>query len=100
MGVADKTREYNKFVQKSFRNSVTSVQKVHQTMAEIQVDMLQIGGLPEDWGEKMKTTHGNFIDIIYSSVVDAYGELGQLIVNQVENMYELADDFGFNDEDG
>ena len=78
MSMVDKARSYNQFVQKSYQNSVTAVQKTHQNVAELYVNMLQLGGLPEEWGDKMKDTHGEFIDLIYGSVVDAFGEVGQL----------------------
>jgi hypothetical protein len=99
VAVADKARSYNRFVQQSYRNSVNAVQTVHQSVAAMYVDMLQLGGLPEDLGDKMKDKHGQFIEIIYSSVAEAFGEVGELIVRQVENMGELADDFGLSDED-
>ncbi len=100
MNIADKVRSYNRFVQDSYQNSVTAVQKTHQNVAELYVNMLQLAGLPEDWGDKAKEKHGKFIDLIYGSVVDAFEEVGELIVKQVENMCELADDFGPGDRGG
>ena len=91
MGALDKVRVYKDFLQASFENAMTTVERIHQTSVSIPVDMLREAGYPADQAEQIKETHGRLLRILYGGIVSAHDELGELVVQQVGQLTKLAE---------
>lgn len=78
------------FSQKSLDNTLDTVKEVHQTMAEIPINVANEFGMSEQTSSALKYAHRRVLDHIYNGVSGAAGEVNQYIVKQVQNVDRLA----------
>ena len=78
MSFEDRVSAFNMLVQSSFRNAMDSVESIHQTTAEMPLDMLVEYGYPEDKAEAAKESHRQLLGIVYGGICSANEELGNL----------------------
>ncbi len=91
MGLLDKVKVYKDFLQASFENAMTTVERIHQTSVSIPIDMLREVGYPADQAEQIKETHARLLRILYGGIAKAHDELGELVVQQVGQLTKLAE---------
>ena len=72
------------FSQTSLENTLDTVQEVHQTMAEIPINVAQEFGLSEQTSAALKYTHRRVLEHLYNGVRDAVGEVNEYMVKQAQ----------------
>ncbi len=77
MGLLDKVKVYKDFLQASFENAMTTVERIHQTSVSIPIDMLREVGYPADQAEQIKETHARLLRILYGGIARAHDELAE-----------------------
>ena len=90
MSPLDWTTRVMEFSQTSLENTLDAVKEVHQTMAEIPLNVGQELGLPKQTSDALKYIHRQVLDRIYDGVGEAVGEVNQYVVKQVQNVDRLA----------
>jgi len=78
------------FSQTSLDNTLDTVKEVHQTMAEIPINVAQEFGMSEQTSAALKYTHRRVLDHVYNGVRDAVGEVNQYMVKQAQNVDRLT----------
>lgn len=78
------------FSQTSLENTLDTIKEVHQTMAEIPINVAQEFGMSEETSTALKDTHRRVLDHIHNGVRDAVGEVNQYMVKQAQNIDNLA----------
>lgn len=89
MSFEDRVSSFNNLVQSSFRNAMNSVESIHQTTAEMPLDILKDFGYPEDKAEAAKDSHRQLLRIVYGGMCSANEELGKLLVLQAGGLSEF-----------
>jgi len=79
------------FSQKSLENTMDTIKEVHQTIAEIPINIAQELGFPEENSAALKDTHRRVLDHLHGGFCDACGEVNQYIVKQAKAVNQLAD---------
>lgn len=82
MSIEDKAKTINELVQASFRNAMDAVEGIHQTAAEMPIDVFRELGYPEDKAESIKDSHRRILRILYGGISSAHEDLGKLVVQQ------------------
>lgn len=90
MSVIEKLSEINDYVQLSFRNGMNTVEKLHQTTAEIPLDMASELGFSKDQADMIKGVHRRMLKSFYGAVIKANKEVGDLVVKQATELRSLA----------
>ena len=90
MSPLDWTKRVMEFSQTSLENTLHAVKEVHQTMAEIPLNVGQELGLPKETSSALKYIHRQVLDRIYDGVGEAVGEVNQYVVKQAQNIDRLA----------
>ena len=91
MTIQDKASKFNDLVQSSFRNAMDAVEKIHQTTAEIPLEILKEIGYPEDKAEIIKDSHRRILRIVYGGICSAHEDLGKLVVRQFGELGKFAE---------
>ena len=78
------------FSQTSLENTLDTVQEVHQTMAEIPINVAQELGMSEQTSAALKYTHRRVLEHLYNGVRDAVGEVNEYVVRQAQNVDRLT----------
>lgn len=78
------------FSQTSLENTLDTVKEVHQTVAEIPINVAQEFGLPKETATALKYTHRRVLDHIDNGVRESVGEVNQFMVKQAQNVDRLA----------
>ena len=78
------------FSQTSLENTLDTVKEVHQTMAEIPINIAQEFGMSEQTSAALKYTHRRVLDHLYNGVRDAVGEVNEYMVKQAQNVDRLT----------
>lgn len=91
MTIQDKASSFNDFIQSSFRNAMDAVENIHQTMAEIPIEIMKEIGYPEDKAEIVKDSHRRILRIVYGGICNAHDDLGKLVVQQFGELGKFAD---------
>ena len=78
------------FSQTSLENTLGTVQEVHQTMAEIPINIAQEFGMSEQTSAALKYTHRRVLEHLYNGVRDAVGEVNEYMVKQAQNVDKLT----------
>ena len=78
------------FSQTSLENTLDTVQEVHQTMAEIPINVAQEFGMSEQTSAALKYTHRRVLEHLYNGVRDAVGEVNEYMVKQAQNIDKLT----------
>jgi methyl-accepting chemotaxis protein len=78
------------FSQTSLDNTLDTVKEVHQTMAEIPINVAQEFGMSEEISAALKHTHRRVLEHTYNGVSDAVGEVNQYMVKQAQNVDKLT----------
>jgi len=91
MTIQDKASMFNDIVQSSFRNAMDAVENIHQTTAEIPIEILQEIGYPEDKAEIVKDSHRRILRIVYGGICNAHEDLGKLVVQQFGELGKFAE---------
>jgi len=91
MTIQDKAGMFNDLVQSSFRNAMDAVENIHQTTAEIPIEILQEIGYPEDKAEIIKDSHRRILKIVYGGICNAHEDLGKLVVQQFGELGKFAE---------
>ncbi len=91
MTMQDKASTFNNLVQSSFRNAMYAVENIHQTTAEIPIEILKEIGYPEDKAEIIKDSHRRILKIVYGGICSAHEDLGKLVVQQFGELGKFAE---------
>jgi hypothetical protein len=78
------------FSQTSLENTLNTVKEVHQTVAEIPINIAQEFGMPDETATALKDTHRRVLDHINNGVRDSVGIVNQYMVKQAQNVDRLA----------
>ena len=78
------------FSQTSLENTLDTVQEVHQTMAEIPINVAQEFGMSKQTAAGLKWTHRRVLEHLYNGVSDAVGEVNEYMVKQAQNVDKLT----------
>jgi hypothetical protein len=78
------------FSQTSLENTLDTVKEVHQTIAEIPINVAQELGLPKETAAALKYIHRQVLDQIDSGVRGSVGQVNQYMVKQAENVDKLT----------
>ncbi len=92
MSIETKVSRFNDLIQSSFRNAMDTVESIHQTSAEMPLEVLKELGYPEDKTETIKETHREILRILYGGICSAHQELGKLVVMQAGELSKFAAD--------
>jgi hypothetical protein len=91
MTMQDKASTVNNLVQSSFRNAMDAVENIHQTAAEIPIEILKEIGYPKDKAEVIKDSHRRILKIVYGGICNAHEDLGKLVVQQFGELGKFAE---------
>jgi hypothetical protein len=91
MTMQDKASTVNNLVQSSFRNAMDAVENIHQTAAEIPIEILKEIGYPKDKAEIIKDSHRRILKIVYGGICNAHEDLGKLVVQQFGELGKFAE---------
>lgn len=75
-------------IQEAIDRGATSVEQVHQFIAELPFDALEKTGVLSDEKLKLKTKQRQTIGMVYDAIRRVNREIGQLISDQFENLEE------------
>lgn len=89
MNFEDRVSAFNDLVQSSLRNAMDSVENIHQTTAEMPLEILKEYGYPEDKAEAAKESHRALLKIMYGGICSANEELGKLVVLQAGGLSQF-----------
>jgi len=78
------------FSQTSLDNTLDTIKEVHQTIAEIPINVAQELGMSEETSTALKNTHRRVLDHIHAGVSNAVAEVNQYMVKQAQNVNDLA----------
>jgi hypothetical protein len=67
-----------------------AVEKIHQTTAEIPIEILKEMGYPEDKAELFKDSHRRVLRTVYGGICNAHKDLGTLVVQQFGELGKFA----------
>jgi hypothetical protein len=68
-----------------------AVENIHQTAAEIPIEILKEIGYPEDKAEIIKDSHRRILKIVYGGICSAHEDLGKLVVQQFGELGKFAE---------
>jgi len=88
-------------IQEAVDRGATSVEQVHQYIAELPLEALERVGLLDDERYKLKAKQRHTIGLVYDAIRRINREIGQLISDQFENLEEsqqVADVLNGKDE--
>ena len=74
------------FVQEAIDRGATSVQQIHQYIADLPFEALEKSGLLEDDKLKLREKQRRSIGMVYDAIRRVNREIGQLISDQFENV--------------
>ncbi len=94
MSLADDVRAYAELVTTSFDNAMSTVETVHQGVAEMVLGVLGEAGLPSDATSGIADRHRRTLRTVYGAICAANHELGDLVVVQMDNLSSFADRIG------
>lgn len=92
MSVADKARAINYFTQASIINATGALERVHQTVFEIPVELAQSMGYSAQKAEMIRSTHKRVLANLHGGVRKACDQLGGLFVEQVGEIETLVNE--------
>jgi hypothetical protein len=75
-------------IQEAIDRGATSVEQVHQFIAELPFDALEKAGVLDDDKLKLKAKQRHTIGMVYDAIRRINREIGQLISDQFENLEE------------
>ncbi|MES2491520.1 MAG: hypothetical protein V4607_17175 [Pseudomonadota bacterium] len=75
-------------IQEAIDRGASSVEQVHQYIAELPFDALEKAGVLDDDKLKLKAKQRNTIGMVYDAIRRINREIGQLISDQFENLEE------------
>jgi len=75
-------------IQEAIDRGATSVEQVHQFIAELPFDALEKAGVLDDDKLKLKAKQRHTIGMVYDAIRRINKEIGQLISDQFENLEE------------
>jgi hypothetical protein len=90
MSPLDWTTRVMEFSQTSLENTLHTVKEVHQTMAEIPLNVAQEFGMSKDTSTALKYIHRRVLDHMYDGIGNAVGEVNQYVVKQAQNIDRLT----------
>lgn len=91
MGFVNSITTVMDFSQKSLENTMSTIKEVHQTIAEIPINVAEeLGGLPEEQATALKNKHRRVLDHVHDGIVDAVGEVNEYIVKQAQAVNDMA----------
>ena len=73
-------------IQEAIDRGASSVEQVHQYVAELPLDALEKAGLLDDERLKLKAKQRHTIGMVYDAIRRINREIGQLISDQFENL--------------
>jgi len=92
LSIETKVNRFNDLIQSSFRNAMDTVESIHQTSAEMPLEVLRELGYPEEKTETIKEAHRKILRIMYGGICNAHQELGKLVVMQTGELSRFATD--------
>jgi hypothetical protein len=90
MSFESKISTFNDLIQASFRNAMDTVESIHQTSAEMPIEVIKELGYPEDKAEVIKDSHRKILRFLYGGISNANEELGKLVVMQAGELNKFA----------
>jgi hypothetical protein len=94
MSLTEDVRAYAELVTTSFDNAMSTVETVHQGVADMVLGVMQEAGLPSDAASGISDRHRRTLRTVYGAICSANHELGDLIVVQMEQLGTFADRIG------
>jgi len=79
------------FIQEAVDRGATSVQAVHEYIADLPSEALQQTGLLKEEATGLQQKHRQTIGVVYDAIRRINREIGQLISDQFENLEETRD---------
>jgi len=90
MSPLDWTTRVMDFAQTSLENTLHTTKEIHQTMAEIPLNVAEELGMSKQTSAALKYIHRQVLDHIYDGVRDAVGEVNHYVVKQAQNIDRLT----------
>lgn len=79
------------FVQEAIDRGATSVEAIHQYIADLPFEALEVTGLLRRDDSQLRTRHQQTIGMVYGAIRRINREIGQLISDQFENLEEAKE---------
>jgi|GEM_PF-349010 len=79
------------FVQEAIDRGATSVESIHQYIADLPFEALEVTGLLDRDKSRLRARHQRTIGMVYGAIRRINGEIGQLISDQFENLEESVE---------
>ena len=90
MTLEEQVVAYNDLITSSFTNAMGTVERLHQNLAEISLDVLCEVGLPKEPADAFKEHHRTILRTMYGGITSANDELGRLVVTQWSQINRFA----------
>jgi hypothetical protein len=94
MSLTEDVRAYADLVTSSFDNAMSTVETVHQGVAEMVLGVLREAGFPDGPAASISDRHRRTLRTVYGAICSANHELGDLIIVQMEQLSTFADRIG------
>jgi hypothetical protein len=94
MSLVEDVRSFNDLVTTSFDNAMGTVETVHQTVAELYLGVLTELGFPAGTADALAGRHRSLLRTVYGAICSANHELGELVVEQMDQLSTFADRIG------
>lgn len=79
------------FVQEAIDRGATSVEAIHQYIADLPFEALEVTGLLRRDDSQLRSRHQQTIGMVYGAIRRINREIGQLISDQFENLEEAKE---------
>jgi hypothetical protein len=93
MTIKDKASDFNSRFQESFSAALDAIENLHQTVAEMPLEVLTELGYPESKADSLKDSHRNVLRVVYGGIRAIQQNLGELAVSQSGRLDALAGSF-------
>jgi adenylosuccinate lyase len=90
MTIAQQVSEFKDLIQNSLENAMGTVERIHQTVIEMPIDVATELGLSQEQATRLKDGHRRILHTLYAGVASGYNDLGDLVVAQVTSLTEFA----------
>jgi hypothetical protein len=94
MSIPEDVRAFNVLVTTSFDNAMDTVESVHRNAMELYLGLLTDVGFPAERADALAARHRQFLRRAYGAVCTINHDLGDMIVEQVENVSRFAESIG------
>jgi hypothetical protein len=94
MNIVEDVRSYNELITASFDNAMHTVEMVHQSGVDMYLGVLSELGFPSETADSLSARHRSLLRRVYGGICALNHELGELVVEQVNQVSRFADNIG------